>query len=36
MVPYNSKVWVWPLEEMTFGWIGERLASRSIRAAGPW
>lgn len=26
MQPYNFKVWAWPLEEMAYGWIGERVA----------
>ena len=26
MVPYNFKVWAYPLEEMAFQWIGERVA----------
>ena len=26
MLPYNFKVWAWPLEEMAFQWIGERVA----------
>ncbi len=26
MVPYNFKVWAYPLEEMDYNWIGERVA----------
>jgi len=26
MLPYNRKVWAWPLEEMSCQWIGERVA----------
>jgi protoporphyrinogen oxidase len=26
MQPYNFKVWAYPLEEMAYGWIGERVA----------
>lgn len=26
MRPYNFKVWAWPLEELSWGWIGDRVA----------
>lgn len=26
MLPYNEKVWAYPAEEMSFSWIGERVA----------
>ena len=26
MRPYNYKVWAWPLEELDYSWIGERVA----------
>lgn len=30
MLPYNRKVWAWPLEEMSADWIGERVAVPDI------
>ncbi len=30
MLPYNAKAWGYPLEEMGFGWIGERLAKPDV------
>jgi len=39
MTPYNRKVWAWPLEDMGYGWVGDRIAvtdlprlRRNIRA----
>lgn len=26
MSPYNFKVWAWPLTEMSYGWIGDRVS----------
>ncbi|HAH05873.1 MAG TPA: amine oxidase [Elusimicrobia bacterium] len=26
MTPYNRKVWAWPLEELSYGWVGDRVA----------
>lgn len=31
MIPYNRKVWAHPLDQMAYGWIGERVAKIS-----PW
>jgi protoporphyrinogen oxidase len=32
MLPYNSKVWAWPLEQMSYGWIGERVSVVDVDA----
>jgi len=26
LCPYNSKIWAWPLDDMSYKWIGERVA----------
>ena len=31
MHPYNNKVWAWPLEQLSFQWIGERVSVPSPR-----
>jgi protoporphyrinogen oxidase len=30
MLPYNFKVWAWPLREMSFHWIGDRVAQPDL------
>lgn len=30
MIPYNRKVWAQPLDQMSYGWIGERVAKVSV------
>jgi protoporphyrinogen oxidase len=31
MRPYNEKVWAYPLEELSFQWVGERVATVDVR-----
>lgn len=33
MLPYNTKVWAWPPDSMSYSWLGERVAKPSVSQA---
>lgn len=31
LIPYNAKIWAYPLEKMSFSWIGERISTIDLK-----